>query len=90
MKITATQQLTIDPQYELLINEIIEANWGILTDETMQDAIIRLLGARLQGSTLWMVTPALQNYFGKQGQAQFDARIQMLNDGALTTLVVVE
>lgn len=90
MTITTIQTFTISPENEAFIELIIQKAGGRISDEeTLEEALNRILAKPIHQLTRGMVVPTLYEYFGMMGKTNADVLTHLIDNGALTTITTI-
>ena len=91
MKIITTQTFNISKENKPFIEIIIQKAGGyILGGETTEQAINRIIAQPFHNMTRSTVVPTLYEYFGIVGKANADALVELIDNGALTTVLEIK
>lgn len=90
MEIKTTQTWSISEENKQFVDAIIQKYGGYIGDETKEQAIHRILGAKYQSIARNIAVEFLNEYFGIVGKQNAEALISLIDNGALTTVTTIE
>lgn len=81
---TVTLKLRVSPENQPLIPFVVSRNGGMRDQETSDDSACRVLAERSLDCVRATVVNPLTDYFGVRGEAEKDALVALIDNGALT------
>jgi hypothetical protein len=91
MKIITTQTIEISEENEVFVDLIIQEAGGFISDtETKQQAIHRILAVPFNSMSRNIIQNFVYKYFGIAGKQNADALMQLIDNGALSTVTTIE